>query len=32
MGDSGKVILDSGETLIIKDVKKYEGVFLHFVE
>ena len=32
MGDSGKVILEWGEELIIKDVKKYEGVFLHFVK
>jgi len=32
MGDSGVVVLDSGEKLMIKEVKKYEGVFLHFVE
>jgi alanyl-tRNA synthetase len=32
MSDSGKIILDGGEELIIKDVKKYEGVFLHFVK
>lgn len=30
-GDSGMVELDSGEKLNIVDVKKYEGVFLHFV-
>lgn len=32
VSDSGVVILDSGEQLQIKEVKKYEGVFLHFVE
>lgn len=32
MGDSGKIILDWWEELIITDVKKYEGVFLHFVK
>jgi alanyl-tRNA synthetase len=31
-GDRGVVILDWWETLHIIDVKKYEGVFLHFVE
>jgi alanyl-tRNA synthetase len=30
--DSGKVVLDSGEELIIQSVKKYEWVFLHFVQ
>jgi len=30
-GDFGEIVLDSGETLKIVDVKKYEGVFLHFV-
>jgi alanyl-tRNA synthetase len=30
-GDRGVVTLDSGEALQIVDVKKYEGVFLHFV-
>jgi len=29
--DSGNITLDSWETLYIKDVQKYEGVFLHFV-
>lgn len=31
MWDSGVVVLDSGEQLQIKEVKKYEWVFLHFV-
>jgi len=31
-GDYGTVTLDSGEELQITDVKKYEWVFLHFVE
>jgi alanyl-tRNA synthetase len=31
-GDKGQIILDSGEILKVKDVKKYAGVFLHFVE
>ena len=31
-GDRGVVTLDSGEELTIQDVKKYEWVFLHFVE
>ena len=31
MSDSGVVTLDSGEQLTIKEVKKYEWVFLHFV-
>lgn len=30
-GDRGEVTLDSWEKLTIVDVKKYEGVFLHFV-
>lgn len=30
-GDRGKLVLDSWEQLIIQDVKKYEWVFLHFV-
>ena len=32
MGDSGVVVLDSGEQLHITEVKKYEWVFLHFVQ
>jgi alanyl-tRNA synthetase len=32
VGDTGTVVLDSGEQLHIKEVKKYEWVFLHFVE
>ncbi len=32
MPDTGKIVLDSGEKLTIKEVKKYEGVFLHLVE
>ncbi len=31
-GDRWVIILDNGETLKVKDVKKYAGVFLHFVE
>jgi len=31
-GDKGKVVLDDGETVAIKDVQKYGGVYLHFVE
>ncbi|MFZ2151259.1 MAG: alanine--tRNA ligase [Candidatus Absconditicoccaceae bacterium] len=31
-GDIGTIILDSGERLEVIDVKKYEGVFLHFVK
>ncbi len=31
MWDSGVVVLDTGEQLTIKEVKKYEGVFLHVV-
>lgn len=31
MWDSGVVILDNWEKLYIKDTKKFEGVFLHFV-
>lgn len=31
VGDTGIIILDSGEQLHIKEVKKYEWVFLHFV-
>ncbi|PID34546.1 MAG: hypothetical protein CR971_02715, partial [candidate division SR1 bacterium] len=30
-GDSGTLILDNGEKVDIVDVKKYEGIFLHFV-
>jgi len=30
-GDRGSIILDSGETVKIQDVKKYEWVFLHFL-
>ncbi|MCX6822968.1 MAG: alanine--tRNA ligase [candidate division SR1 bacterium] len=32
ISDSGIVVLDSGDQLHIKEVKKYEGVFLHFVQ
>lgn len=32
MSDSGVVVLDSGEQLHITEVKKYEWVFLHFVQ
>ena len=32
VSDSGTVVLDSGEQLHIKEVKKYEWVFLHLVE
>ena len=31
-GDRWVIILDNGEILKVKDVKKYAGVFLHFVE
>ncbi|HKL43771.1 MAG TPA: alanine--tRNA ligase-related protein [Candidatus Absconditabacterales bacterium] len=31
-GDSGEIELDSGEIVKIKDVQKYEGVFLHLVK
>jgi len=31
VGDTGTVVLDSWEQLHIKEVKKYEWVFLHFV-
>jgi alanyl-tRNA synthetase len=30
--DKGKIILDDWKELTILDVKKYEGVFLHFVK
>jgi alanyl-tRNA synthetase len=30
-GDNGTVTLDSGETLRVLDVKRYEGIFLHIV-
>lgn len=32
ISDSGIVVLDSGDQLHIKEVKKYEWVFLHFVQ
>ena len=32
ISDSGVVVLDSGEQLHIKEVKKYEWIFLHFVQ
>lgn len=31
MSDNGVIVLDSGEQLYIKEVKKYEWIFLHFV-
>ncbi|MFA5747603.1 MAG: alanine--tRNA ligase [Candidatus Absconditabacterales bacterium] len=31
-GDKGIVILDNGEKVEIVDVKKYEGIFLHFAK
>lgn len=31
-GDTGVIITDDGKELRVLDVKKYEGVFLHFVE
>ncbi|MEI6425989.1 MAG: alanine--tRNA ligase [Candidatus Absconditabacteria bacterium] len=31
-GDKGTITLDDGTTVTIQDVKKYEGVFLHFVK
>lgn len=31
-GDKGKIILDDGTEVEVIDVKKYEGVFLHFVK
>jgi len=32
VGDQGVVELDGGEVVRIKDVQKYGGVWLHFVE
>ena len=29
--DSGNIVLENWENIYIKDVQKYEGVFLHFV-
>lgn len=31
-GDQGRLITDNGEELLVKDVQKYGGVWLHFVE
>jgi len=31
-GDSGELIMDNGEKIMVKDVQKYGGVWLHFVE
>ena len=31
-GDKWEIILDDGQTLKVKDVKKFAGVYLHFVE
>jgi alanyl-tRNA synthetase len=31
-GDSGVVTLDSGEEVMISDVQKYGGVFLHYIK
>lgn len=31
-GDQGELVMDDGQKLMVKDVQKYGGVWLHFVE
>jgi len=31
-GDNGQIILDNGTSKTIVDVKKYDSVYLHFVQ
>jgi alanyl-tRNA synthetase len=32
MSDTGRVVLDTWEIVHIREIKKYEGIFLHLVD